>query len=206
MAMQRLPPDCYLTMICIKCGKDKDHYAKGMCKVCYNKQWPRKKPKKATCANCRRCMFIAAKGLCKTCYHFELKHGHPRPIRTSKGKPFIPCSNCKEKRAYCRGRCSTCYCYWHQHKKERPKHLWRKHCAVCSRPKVKGVIFTKGRCRSCYEYWYKHNRRDKPKERIALLYPLGWCECGHVAVKKIVSIGETFAVCIKCADWEKERQ
>jgi hypothetical protein len=53
---------------CIKCGKEDEHHAKGMCFNCYRKfSW---KPKIVVCKRCKRKMPSHAKGLCEGCYSF----------------------------------------------------------------------------------------------------------------------------------------
>jgi hypothetical protein len=57
--------------ICKKCGKEKEHHAKGLCYACYrNIAWD---PPIGQCKRCRRKMLIHAKGLCKGCYNFVFK-------------------------------------------------------------------------------------------------------------------------------------
>ena len=59
-----------LTMhkICKRCGKEKEHHAKGLCYACYrNIAW---EPPKGICKRCRREMKIHAKKLCNGCYNF----------------------------------------------------------------------------------------------------------------------------------------
>lgn len=54
--------------ICEKCGKEKEHHAKGLCYACYrNIDWD---PPTGICKRCVRKMVIHAKGLCKGCYNF----------------------------------------------------------------------------------------------------------------------------------------
>jgi ribosomal protein L37E len=56
---------------CVKCGKEKEHHAKGMCYGCYrNLAW---EPKKGICKRCGREMMIHAKGLCRGCYNFTFQ-------------------------------------------------------------------------------------------------------------------------------------
>ena len=53
---------------CVKCGKEKQHHAKGMCYGCYrNLSWD---PPRGICKRCQREMQIHAKGLCRGCYNF----------------------------------------------------------------------------------------------------------------------------------------
>ncbi len=55
-------------IICGKCGKEKEHQAKGLCFNCYRKySWKREKK---TCERCKREMPIHAKRLCAGCYNF----------------------------------------------------------------------------------------------------------------------------------------
>ena len=57
--------------ICEKCGKEKEHHAKGLCYACYrNIAW---EPPTGICRRCAREMLIHAKGLCKGCYSFVFK-------------------------------------------------------------------------------------------------------------------------------------
>lgn len=53
---------------CVKCGKEKEHQAKGCCGACYKKFfW---KPKMIVCERCRREKPLHAKGLCGGCFNF----------------------------------------------------------------------------------------------------------------------------------------
>lgn len=53
---------------CIKCGKESEKHAKGMCTTCYKKYAWVQKPKK--CKRCERELPHHSKGLCAGCYQF----------------------------------------------------------------------------------------------------------------------------------------
>lgn len=54
--------------VCVNCGKEKEHHARGLCYYCYRKvDW---KPKKIICKRCKREMPHHSKGLCPGCYNF----------------------------------------------------------------------------------------------------------------------------------------
>jgi len=53
---------------CVKCGKLKEHQAKGFCRNCYIKySW---NPKKIICKRCKRELSMHAKGFCGGCYNY----------------------------------------------------------------------------------------------------------------------------------------
>lgn len=54
--------------ICKRCGKEKEHHAKGLCYNCYrNIAW---EPPKGICKRCGREIKIHAKKVCNGCYNF----------------------------------------------------------------------------------------------------------------------------------------
>jgi len=68
--------------ICKKCGKEKEHHAKGLCYACYrNIAWD---PPVGICKRCRRKMLIHAKGLCKGCYNFVFRSDHIKTYQYKK--------------------------------------------------------------------------------------------------------------------------
>lgn len=52
-------------MSCIKCGDEKEHYAKGLCRTCY---LCHRQGKVVICSDCQKSKRHHAKGLCKPCY------------------------------------------------------------------------------------------------------------------------------------------
>lgn len=154
------------------------------------------------------------KGLCPACRIFFRRNGRHRTkadMIRRKGERATLCANCKQTRASYRDLCSACYQYQQLNGEKRPSHLWREECRVCGRPKGPG--FAKGRCRICYNYRRKFGR-DRSKARIEALYPLGWCDCGQVAMQQVeVGLGgttrnqlmvRTLCMCDACAAIENE--
>ena len=122
--------------LCSKCHRDPVH-AKGLCKVCYGKDWLLKvkhgkckecgenkkivarglchkcysldiqKRKTAVCRGCGKLKPIKSRGLCVKCAQRNVRNGHTNYTRPIKGTKL--CTICGRKPVHAKDRCTACY-------------------------------------------------------------------------------------------------
>jgi hypothetical protein len=88
-----------------KCDCNKPHYAKGMCRKCYNQMQWRSLPKpKKLCVSCNSKTVKKGGNFCWSCYYV-----------TNNKKPYL--CNC-DKPYYAKGLCKSCYFTMYHKKKQ----------------------------------------------------------------------------------------
>jgi len=124
--------------VCVICGRLKEHYAKGMCKSCYNKN-NRNNQDLQICSGCGELKILQAKGMCRSCYCRKYE------------QPLSECVECgKLKQIQASGKCSSCYQKSHKYP--------LKECVKCREIRE---IRANGMCTNCYQKEYNQTERGK---------------------------------------------
>lgn len=166
------------------------------------------------CINCgRNTTTKRCGGRCEACHRFLQRHGRDslpeERRRSTKVLAFCRCGNQIVKGSSTE--CATCHNYRRRTGRGRPRHLYggrtgnRAPCKICNKPYAIG--FCKGRCPTCNTYLYK-NGRDRDERLIRKIAPLGYCECGSLAVTTLevaVDTGSTvLQLCKDCYEFEEQ--